>query len=326
MKVKTACTKIVSISLVFTLLTACGSQQSSESGATQTESSSQADQGSEKALPDLIGLENNIEMIIKTLNGPAVLVKQGMQQNDQSTQSGQNNASSQENQSSQESQGQQEGQYTQANQSSQQSQGGQQSQPQTSSQPDPMTTVSQTVDMMHYQWNNLMAAAVKKGAKQELINNFSTALNNLSNTVSSKNKMNIMLAANKVYANIPDLYSLFQPKPSPEIKRVRYYSRSAILNSLASNWKQADSDISNLKSVWELYKNSLGKEQQDMANKLDLSIIELEKVVKGKNLKLVDIKGKVMLSNTEALEKAAESGSKGQSVGEQSGQEQSGRQ
>jgi len=163
-----------------------------------------------------------------------------------------------------------------------------------------------------------MPLAIKKGANKDLVNNFGNKLNDFSSTVVSKNKMKTLIAANQLYAYIPDLYLLFKPKLPPEIKRVRYYSRSAILNSLNANWTQANSDIGNLKSIWAMYKTSLNKDQQDIANKLDLSIYEMEKVIKGKNQPLVKIKGKVEFSNIEALEKAIEGESGGQSGNQQS--------
>ena len=260
-------------------------------------------------------LENNIEMIIKTLGGPSAANKQGSE----STQSGQSSESSQGSQSSPQGQSQPQG-------SQNSPQGQQQSQTSGSSQPDPVAKINPIIDKMHYQWNNLMPAVIKKGASKELVNNFDNALNHLSSTVPGRNTMNTLLAANQLYAYVPDLYSLFQSKPSPAIKRIRYYSRSAILNSLTANWTQADSDMNNLKSVWALYKNSLSKDQQEIANKLDLSIYELEKVVKEKNQPLVKIKGNVELSNTETLEKAAESESGGQAGSQQSGSQQSGSQ
>jgi hypothetical protein len=240
-----------------------------------------------------------------------------MQQTGQNTQSGQDTQSSQGAQSGQ-------NQSQQGSQSSQQGQGQQQSKPSSSSQQDPMEKVPALVDKMHYQWNNLMPVAIKKGANKDLVNNFGNKLNDLSSTVVGKDKMKTLIAANQLYAYIPDLYLLFKPKLSPEIKRVRYYSRSSILNSLTANWAQANSDIDNLKSIWVVYKNSLNKDQQDIANKLDLSIYELEKVIKAKNQPLVKIKGKVEFSNIEALEKAMESKSGGQSGNQQSGEGSSG--
>lgn len=304
MKVKKIGVTILSLLLVFvfTLLAACSSSSSSSESSEKSSGSSQSDPESEKAASDLTGLENNLETIVKTLGGPAVQVKQETQQDSGGSQSGQSSESQQSS-------------------SSQQGQGQQQSQASVTSQQDPMDKITPIVDKMHYQWNNLMPAAIKKGVNKNLVNNIDNALNNLSTTAASKNKMNTLLAANQLYAYIPDLYMHIQPKPSPEIKRIRYYSRSAILNSSTANWAQANSDISSLKSVWVLYKNGLSKDQQDTANKLDLSIYELEKVVKERNQSLVNIKGKVEFSNIEALEKATESEST--SSGGQSGSQQS---
>lgn len=308
MKNKVKCIKILSILLVFALLTACGSKSSQQSSESE---SSKSDSESGEVPPDLAELENNIEMIEQTLGGPSIQTKQ-MQQTGQSTQSSQGAQSGQNNQSQQ------------GSQSSQQGQGQQQSKPSSSNQQDPMEKIPALVDKMHYQWNNLMPVVIKKGADKDLVNNFGNKLNDLSSTVVGKNKMKTLIAANQLYVYIPDLYLLFKPKLSPEIKRVRYYSRSAILNSLTANWVQANSDIDNLKSIWVVYKNSLNKDQHDTANKLDLSIYELEKVIKGKNQTLVNIKGKVEFSNIEALEKAMEGESGGQSGNQQSGEGSSG--
>lgn len=304
MKIKIKCIKFLSILLVsvFTLFAACSSQSSQQSSQAE---SSQAESESEDIPSDLTELENNIEMIVKTLDGPAVQVNQETQQS-----GGGGTQSEQSNQGG--NQSQQEGQ------SSQQGQGQQQSQPSSSTPQDPMEKISPIIEKLHYQWNNLMPMVIKKDANKDLVNNFDNALNNLSNTVISKSKINTLIAANQLYSYIPDLYLLFKSKPSPEIKRVRYYSRSAILNALAAQWTQADSDIDKLKSVWVLYKNTVSKEQQDTANKLDLSIYELEKVIKERNQTLVNIKGKVEFSNIEDLEKASESESGGQSGGQES--------
>lgn len=308
MKVKKICINILSIFLafIFTLLTACSSNQSSGSSSGSSSGASQSDPGMEKAMSSLTGLENNIELTIKALGGPAI--QQETQQNSGSLQSSsgdesQGDKSSQPGQQSQGSQSSQQGQQSQGGQSSQQ---GQQNKTSSTSQQNPMDKISQTVEQMHYQWNDLMPEAIKKGAKKNLIDNIDNAINKLSVTTASKNKMNALLAANQLYGYIPDLYALIKPKPSPQIKRILYYSRNVILNSSAANWAQADSDIKSLKSTWDLYKNGLSKDQKDIANKLELSIYELEKVVKDRNQSLVNIKGKVEFSNIIALEKTTE--------------------
>lgn len=299
MKVKIKLITLILIILVmtFTLFAACG-KSSQKPDAKQQSAQSEQQSDSNKVPSDLTELENNIEMIVKTLGGPAVQVKEETQQGKQDDSSGQKKQDNSNNQT--ESNSKEEGQNGQQNQSSGSAQKTQPTQ-------DPMEKTVQIINKIHYQWNNLMPLAIKKGAKKDLINNFDNTLNSLSTTAIGKNKMNILIAANNLYAYIPDLYSLFKPAASPEIKRIRYYTRNATLNSMIANWTQANSDIANLKSTWSLYKNALSKDQQDIANKLDTSIYGLEKVSKEKNQSIAKIKGSVVFSNIEALENAASS-------------------
>lgn len=320
MNIKKAFAKTVSVLLAVGLILLTGCQSSSQ-GSAQSEPS-QSSSEPEKVPADLAGLENNIEAVVKMLGGPAVQIKQGSE----SSQSGQSSSSQQGSESSQSGQSSSSQQGSQSSQSGQSSSSRQTSGSSASSQQDPTEQIVPIVEDMHYQWNNLMPEAIQKGANNDLVNHFDSALNNLSSTVKSKNQTEIMMAANRLYAYIPDLYSLFQTKSSPQIKRMRYYSRGVILNASAADWDQADADMNSLKSVWALYKNSLSKDQQDLANKLDLSIYELEKVVKERNQTLVGIKGKIELSNTQALEEAAENKSGGESGGSQSSGESSGSQ
>lgn len=350
MKVRMKFKKFISIIfalIILTQLAACGKVLQKPNGQQQ---STQSEQQSDKAPSELTELENNIEMIIKTLGGPAAQETKRGKQDTSSKQEkkdaekdqdeGKNKEKSQDKQGDkdQDKQGdksQQGDKNQQRGQSRQKGQDQEQDQtPGTIQQPrqpqDPMGKIVPLVNNLHYRWNNLLPIAVKQGAKKDLVDNFGNALNSLTETSIGKNKTNTLMAANNLYSYIPDLYSLFKTKTSPEIKRMRYYSRNAILNSLTGNWTQADSDIENLKSTWSLYKKVLSNEQQDMVNKLDFSIYEFEKVVKERNQTLTDIKGRVSFSNIEALEKTAGgesskgSQSKSQSSGEQSDNQRSG--
>jgi len=73
---------------------------------------------------------------------------------------------------------------------------------------------------------------------------------------------------------------------------------------MTANWEQADSDMSNLKNVWNLYKNIVPEEQRELSSQLDYSIQEFEKVLSEKNQPLCDIKGRVVMSNIQALEES----------------------
>lgn len=256
----------------------------------------------EDTIPEqLKGLETSIEKIIKTFNGPAVMPEEGKKnkeaQGDGEQQTGSKGSQSQGSQDS----GTQSGQGSQDGQGNTSGQGQQGQQPK---KPTPWEEITPTINTMHFTWNTYMPMAVKRGASKKLIEGFSTALNSLTSTIIGKNETNTLMAANYLYASIPDFYSLYRTKTSPEIKRMRYLTRNAMLNATTANWKQTDTDITNLMGTWTLYKTALTQTDQEAAGKLDFSVYELQNVIKGRNQPLIDIKGRIVLSNIQVIEKS----------------------
>lgn len=288
--------------LIFALsLFSCKKEEKKPSPEQQSQES---EQQSETIPEQLKEIEKSVEKIIKALDGPSVGVEEekGESKQEMSSDEGDSSQKQEDNKKQEDSQGKD----TQAGEkSSKQTQGAQKQEKQ-----DPWKEITPITNDLHYKWTSYMPDAVKKGANKKLIDNFSNALNSLTNTIIEKNKTNTLMAASYLYAYIPDMYSLYRTKTSPEIKRIRYYVRNSMLNSMTANWTQVDYDVNNLKSSWSLFKNTLEKNEQDDSNRLDFSIYEFEKVVKERNQPLVDIKGRVALSNIETIEKAMEKESK----------------
>ena len=151
-----------------------------------------------------------------------------------------------------------------------------------------------------------MPEIAKKGADMKLVNNFADALNSLTKTALSKDAEKTLMSANALYSYIPDIYSLFKVKMSPEVKRMIYYTRNIILEALKDNWDQVKKDNASLAKSWSFFKNTLEKEQQQTGAKLDFSIYELGKVSEEKDKPLTDIKGRIVLSNIQEMEKSFE--------------------
>lgn len=301
-KTKLECCLVV---IMVILLTACG--QSGQKPEAQQQSGKEK-QEYDKAPDKLKSIESNVEMVFKALEGPAVIIDE--KSNKSSSQSSQSQQSQSQPQQSQSQSQQQSSQSGSDSQSSKQSRGTQQNQSKSQNTkqkypvPDPFKEIESIINNLHYQWNDYMPDVVKKSTDRKIPENFSMALNILTETAKSKDKSKTLDAANNLYASITDLYSLYRTKMSPEIKRMRYLIRSAILASTADDWLKADKNIKDLKPSWTMFKNTLDKEESDDSDKLDLSIYELEKVVAQKNLALADIKGRIALSNIAAIEKS----------------------
>ena len=281
-------------------------------------------------VPDqLKSIESSIEKIINALNGPAIEIEEEKDkfstQNDQNEKDEtQNQGKDSENSKDTPKNGkdqQQEGKEGE-DQGDMQKSGEQAQKPgpeQAQKQQDPWQKIDPIINSLHYQWNSYKPMAVKMNAGKDLTEGFSTALNSLTNTIIGKNKTNTLMAASYLYTYIPDFFMLYKTPNSPEIKRIRHYTRNAMLNGITGNWTQAEGDLTNLKSTWSIYKNILGRDQKESSNKLEYSIDELEKVIKERNQPLTDIKGRVALANIQALEKETEENQGKSKGGSQSG-------
>ena len=162
------------------------------------------------------------------------------------------------------------------------------------------------ISELHYQWNDFMPEAAKKGADIKIIDSFDNALNTLTTTVEAKDQEKALTSANALYSCILDLYSIYKVKMSPEAKRIVYYARNIILESKKGGWEQAKKDGEAIEKSWSLFRNTLEKEQQKIGDKLDFSIYELNKVISENNKQLTDIKGRIVLSNIKELQKSFE--------------------
>ncbi len=302
--------KIILLVLTASLLMLSGCNRNNQNAEPQTQQI-KANEESDKVPKSLENIENSIEKIIKALDGPSVSLEEekkqdkGMNQEQDSSQSEEQQNKEQDKQDSEKKKEGPEEKQDSEGQKNTDGGGNKPAQKATPTPKDPWKEISPTINNLHYQWNSYLPSATKKNANRELIDNFDNALNSLTSTILTKDKNNTLLAANNLYSFVPDFYMLYRTETSPEIKRIRYFTRNAVLSAATSNWDQAVKDVNNLKSTWAIYKNTIDPKNQDLSSRLDYSIYELEKVVNEKNLSLTDIKGRIAISNMESLEKAA---------------------
>jgi len=272
----------------------------------------------EKIPEQLKAIESNIEKLIKELGGPSIGVEEEKKEdktNKEEEEKSNNEDKRKKEDENQEKQGEDEKGKSKEDEK-QNEKNGQQKQKsdeeksaekeQQPPQEDIWQKIIPVIHSLHYQWNSYSPAAAEVNASKTMMDNFSNALNALTSAVESKSKENSLMAANQLYSYVPDFFSLYKTSNSPEIKRVRHFTRSIILNSSADKWDDVNNDLNNLKSSWQIYKNIVFNEHKEAANTLDYSIYELEKVVFQKNKSLIDLKGRVVMSNIEQLEKAVE--------------------
>lgn len=166
-------------------------------------------------------------------------------------------------------------------------------------------TITKTVKDIHTNWNILNPIAVKAGAKPNLINSMSTAINDLTSNASQKSKIAVMMSANNVYKYIPDIEDLFKTEIPTDVKRLKYYTTDIAFNGETEKWDLASKDLTDLNAVWKSLKPKLPKEAKTAIDKFEAGLLELEKAVKSKDKTITKIKSDVLMSDIKSIEKSS---------------------
>ena len=294
--------KIIIIMLII-LMAFSGCNVNTENNQPEKEQLS-TEKTSRETPKELESIEESIEKIFLSLNGPASNIEKNNQEskNNSGKKKEDNNNNQDNKDEGEKDEGENENNQTEKEETNENNS--------KDNEQNNWVEIDSTINKLHYQWNSFISFAMEINTSAELIDNFSMALNNLTNMILNRDQVNSLMAANNLYAYIPDFYMLFDTPYSPEIKRLRHYTRSAMLNIFIENWADSEKDLQNLKSSWSFYKNSIQKERPERANKLDYSIHEFEMVINEKNKSLSSIKGKVTLNNIDVLENEQKENSK----------------
>lgn len=314
---------IIWLMLAFLFITGCGKNSGNEQEDAKFQALKQT-QKQEKESEKLKAIEADIEAVFEVLGGPSIKTEESSSEKENQQADGNQEKTKQQQddqqktgqqKSDQQQGGKQEGgqqQGTKDKQQGDQKKEQQDSQKQAQQAPDKWSEADKLIRKLHYKWNDFIPDISKKNADIKLIDNFDNALNKLTTTMLSKDMEKVLTSANTLYSRIPDLYSLYRIKLSPEAKRMIYYTRNIILETRKDNWEQALKDIDAIEKSWSLFRNTLESEQKETGDKLNFSIYELKKVTDEKNKQLTDIKGKIVLKNIKDLQKSIEKKSSSQ--------------
>ncbi len=161
-------------------------------------------------------------------------------------------------------------------------------------------------EKIHIQWNEYISQAAKDGISKNNIDGFSGILNNLTSHIGSKNRAQALLEANNLNLQLANFWMMYDTKVPPDLKRIKHYTRNVIFYADLEAWDKAESNLDSCKDLFQGIRTTASKEQQDLINKIDFSIQEMEKVVKRRSGSLVKLKGKLAVDNITELEKNME--------------------
>ncbi len=174
---------------------------------------------------------------------------------------------------------------------------------------------------IHESWNSLMPEAVEAGMSIEARNQFSTALEQLTQAVTARQPQASMTAALELFRNYANLARFFSASVPAELYQEKYEVMASVYEASQKNWAKAEEHVPKMLEQW-LYLGAKAKDADaKMLSKTEFSIMDLQSAIKTRQPELIMIKGEIAMTNLNNLQ--AKLSSQSSSSGHNGGSSQS---
>lgn len=171
-------------------------------------------------------------------------------------------------------------------------------------------SIKKDVQSLHSSWNSYEAKAITDFAMQSAINDFESALNNLTKTVESQDAYQSLLEVNQLYKYLPDFYMLYESKVPPDLDRIRFSAKKIMLLSDKKDFTGANDVLLYFENIWMTARPKLKKDNAEEVSKFEFAFADLKNAVIAKNDMIVRAKAEVLLKLVDEIEKKAEKAEK----------------
>ena len=145
---------------------------------------------------------------------------------------------------------------------------------------------------------------------QTTINDFESALNNLTKTVEVQDAYLGLLEVNQLYKYLPDFYMLYESKVPPDLDRLRFAAKKIMLLGEKQNFAGANDVLLYFENIWMTARPKLKSENAEVVSKFEFAFADLKNSVIAKNEMIVKAKSEVLLKLIDEIEKKAEKSGK----------------
>lgn len=163
---------------------------------------------------------------------------------------------------------------------------------------------------LHSAWNSYEAKAIADFAMQTAINDFESALNNLTKTVEAQDAYLSLLEVNQLYKYLPDFYMLYESKVPPDLDRLRFAAKKIQLLSEKKDFTGANDVLLYFENIWMTARPKLKSDNAEIVSKFEFAFADLKNSIIAKNEMIIEAKVEVLLKLIDEIEKKSEKAGK----------------
>ncbi len=163
--------------------------------------------------------------------------------------------------------------------------------------------VKKTSQEIHTSWGDYEIAAIENGVKKQELSKFEDTINNLTVSVEERNIINSLSYSNEATYNMAPFFDAYKENREGELMRIKYYTRQAHLYGRTGNWEKSEESIKLAEEAMNIARTriKLDKDDQQIMEKLNLSLANMKTTIPKKNIELIKIKRDIVLKNVDEI-------------------------
>ncbi|WIV11755.1 hypothetical protein [Proteiniborus sp. MB09-C3] len=160
-----------------------------------------------------------------------------------------------------------------------------------------------TSEEIHTSWGNYEILAIENGIKKPELSKYEEAINNLTVAVEEKNILKSLNYSNEITYNMTPFFDSYKGNHEGELMRLNYFARQALIYGMEDEWNKSEDSIKQAEESMSMIraKIKLDKKDQELMEKLNLSIINMKTSIPKKNIELTKIKRDIVLKNVDEI-------------------------
>jgi tetratricopeptide (TPR) repeat protein len=157
-------------------------------------------------------------------------------------------------------------------------------------------------DGMYFTWNSIQPELLEKGVSYVKIEDYSSALADLSKAVKNKNITNARIAVFKLTQMIAEFFSYYKTNIPSEVQRLKSTVTGINFYVKQNNWEKTYDLARQLQQELDTLKSNVENNKSYIFQMLELSITDLEKSIQEQDPALVLIRTNLVVTNIQELE------------------------
>ena len=159
-------------------------------------------------------------------------------------------------------------------------------------------SIKESITELYQQWDELEPQLTRENISPDIIKSFDETMDNLTVSGTEENHFSTMVSANQLTEYLSRIMAPFEQNLVPAAYHFKYHTRNVLLAGAANNYLEAQNSLAYMEELKQKISKELDNQGEgETAEKLDISLTNLQRVVDKQSLDLMKINASILMEN-----------------------------